>query len=559
MAKKEEGRLTDRNEVPQDALQSAKKPIWRRWWVVLISLLVIAGATTGIAFWAKYQYLRSHADQILRDRVVASLSARFNSPVELDQFHLDIGPTIHVTGGGLRILYLAGPTKPDANPNNPAPMISIDHFEFQTDFKALLEPTTRIVTVNVSGLDLHVPPHGMGHIPRKLDNPKPQKQPKISLVFDKIICENSRLVIETTKPGKLPLVFNLSKITLTDVGASKPLLYDAVLTNARPVGQIHSTGHFGPWQADDPRDTPIDGEYSFTNADLGPFKGIAGILSSTGKFKGKLDHINVEGVTDTPDFRLDISDHPVPLHTDFTAIVNGTTGDTTLTRVDARLQKSVFHCSGSVMRIGVPETGVTGHDVELIVDMTKGRMEDVLTLATKTAPPVLEGYLSLHQKLSIPPGKETVSRRMKLAGTFSVDQASFGNPAMQLKINEMSMRAQGNPKAANAQDATPVASSVSGEFVQANGTMHFSTLDYTIPGAVIRLKGTYTLPGNSFDFQGVVRTDATASHMTTGWKSMLLKAVDPLLRKNGAGLEIPITIKGTKSDPHFGVDMKKMF
>ena len=559
MAEREGARLNDRNGFTDDALQSARKPLWRRWWFVLIAIVVIAGATIPIVFWAKYKYLRAHADEILRDRIVASLSARFNSPVELDSFHLDIGPTIHATGGGLRILYLAGPTKPDANPNNPAPMISVDHFEFQTDFKALLEPTTRIVNVYVNGLDLHVPPHGMGHIPRHLDNPNPKKQPKISVVFDKIICENSRLVIETTKPGKLPLVFQLAKITLTDVGATKPLLYDAVLTNARPVGLIHSTGHFGPWHADDPRDTPIDGDYSFLNADLGPFKGIAGILSSTGNFNGKLDHINVEGVTDVPDFRLDISDHPVPLHTEFTAIVNGTTGDTTLTRVDARLQKSVFHCSGSVMRVGVPATGVTGHDIELDVVMNKGRMEDVLTLATKTAPPVMAGYLSLHHKLSIPPGKETVAKRMKLAGTFNVDQASFGNPAMQLKIDEMSMRAQGNPKAANKTDATPVASSVAGEFVQTGGTMHFSTLDYTIPGAVIRLQGTYTLQGNSFDFQGVVRTDATASQMTTGWKSMLLKAVDPMLRKNGAGLEIPITIKGTKADPHFSIDMKKMF
>ena len=438
-------------------------------------------------------------------------------------------------------------------------MISVDHFEFQTDFKALLEPTTRIVTVYVTGLELHVPPHGMGHIPRQLDNPKPEKQPKISLVVDKIVCVNSRLVIETTKPGKLPLIFNLSNITLTDVGAKKPLLYDAVLTNARPVGQIHSTGHFGPWQADDPRDTPIDGDYSFTNADLGPFKGIAGILSSTGKFQGKLDHINVEGETDTPDFRLDMSDHPVPLHTDFTAIVNGTTGDTTLTRVDAKLQKSVFHCSGSIFRVGVPATGVTGHDVELNVQMDHGRIEDVLTLATKTAPPVMEGYLSLRQKLSIPPGKETVAKRMKLGGTFSVDQASFGNPAMQQKINEMSERASGHPKDANKTDATPVASNVAGEFAQANGQMNFSSLNYTIPGAVIRLKGWYKLQGNSFDFQGVVRTDATASQMTTGWKSMLLKAVDPLLKKNGAGLEVPITISGTKANPKFGVDMKKMF
>jgi hypothetical protein len=47
--------------------------------------------------------------------------------------------------------------------------------------------------------------------------------------------------------------------------------------------------------------------------------------------------------------------------------------------------------------------------------------------------------------------------------------------------------------------------------------------------------------------------------MTTGWKSMLLKAVDPLLKKNGAGLEIPILISGTKSDPKFKIDLKKMF
>lgn len=546
------------NEISETVANQNPTP-GHRWWLWLLGAVAVIGISLVIAFWAKYKYLRAHADTMLRDRLVASLSARFHSPVTLDSLHLDTSNGVHVTGTGLKILYLAGPTKPDANPNLPAPMVSVESFEFQTDFKALFEPTTRIVTVYVKGLDLHIPPHGQGHVPRQLDNPNRKGQPKISLAFDKIICTDSRLVIETTKPGKLPLVFELANITLTDVGTNKPLDYDATLINPRPVGNIHSVGHFGPWQADDPRDTPIDGNYTFTHADLGPFKGIAGILSSTGKFSGKLDHINVEGETDTPDFRLDMSDHPVPLHTDFKAIVNGTTGDTTLTEVVARLQKSVFRCSGSVTRVGVPATGVTGHDVELTVLMDKGRMEDVLTLATKTSPPLLQGVLSLNQRLSIPPGKETVAKRMKLAGTFTVEQATFGNPKMQQKIDEVSMRAQGHPKAANAQDATLVNSAVTGEFVQANGTMNFSTLDYTIPGAVIKLKGWYKLQGNSFDFKGVVRTDATASQMTTGWKSMLLKAVDPLLKKDGAGLEIPITIGGTKADPKFGIDMKKMF
>jgi hypothetical protein len=43
--------------------------------------------------------------------------------------------------------------------------------------------------------------------------------------------------------------------------------------------------------------------------------------------------------------------------------------------------------------------------------------------------------------------------------------------------------------------------------------------------------------------------------MVTGWKSMLLKAVDPFLAKNGAGLELPISISGTKGDMRFGLAM----
>jgi hypothetical protein len=443
-------------------------------------------------------------------------------------------------------------------------MITVDSFEFQTDFKELFRATTRIVQVNVRGLQLDIPPHGMSRVAGggetdSPDNPKRKGQPKISLVVGKIVCTDSRLVIETSKPGKLPLVFNIASLTLTDVGAKRPLAYDAVLTNPKPVGNIHAVGHFGPWQADEPRDTPIDGDYIFTHADLATFKGIAGILSSNGHFAGALGKIAVKGETDTPDFRLDMSDHPVPLHTDFQAVVDGTTGDTTLQQVNAQLQKTMIHCSGSVFRVGVPATGVTGHDIELSVAIDRGRLEDLLTLATKTSPPILQGYLTTRQHLSIPPGAESVAQRMKLGGTFNLTQATFGSPPMQTKVDEISMRAQGKPQAANAQQATLAVSTVDGTFTQANGKMHFSSLNYAVPGAVIRLKGWYKLQGNAFDFSGVVRTEATASQMTTGWKSMLLKAVDPLLKKNGAGLEIPILISGTKSDPKFKIDLKKMF
>ncbi len=514
----------------------------------------------GLVLWAKYKYLRAHADEMIRARVIASLSARFHSPVELDSVHLDTSSGVKVTGNGLRILYLAGPTRPDANPAAP-PMLSIDSFEFQTNFKELFQPTTRIMTVFVRGMQLNIPPHRpRNEGPR--DDPKKKGQPKISIAVDKIVCVDSRIVIETSKPGKLPLVFNIAKVTLTDVGRQKPLLYDATLTNPKPIGLVHATGNFGPWQDDDPRDTPLDGQYSFTNADLSTFKGISGILSSTGKFTGKLGHVSVQGATDIPDFRVDTGDHPVPLHTDFDAEVNGFNGDTTLNRVDIRLLHSTLHATGSVTRIGTTATGVTGHDTELTVTAGAAdhcRIEDLLTVAVKTVPPVMRGSIVMQQRFSLPPGKETVAKKVRLQGNFTISDATFGNPKVQETVDKLSMRAQGRPKDANPEAAQKVDSTLNGEFTQANAVLNFSNITYSMPGATVKLTGDYSLDGQRFEFKGDVRTDATISQMTTGWKSMLLKPFDPLLKRDGAGVELPVTISGTKSAPKFGVDTKRLF
>ena len=44
------------------------------------------------------------------------------------------------------------------------------------------------------------------------------------------------------------------------------------------------------------------------------------------------------------------------------------------------------------------------------------------------------------------------------------------------------------------------------------------------------------------------------SQMMTGWKSILLKPVDPFFSKHGAGTEVPFKVTGTRSEPHFGLD-----
>jgi hypothetical protein len=478
---------------------------------------------------------------MLRRKVVETLSARFHSPVELDRLDVSMRRGVLVTGGGLRILYLAGPTKPDVRPNAP-PMLVVDSFEFGTGWRELLRPTTRVVMVKVRGLQVNIPPkEERGQATP--DNPKRKGQPVLGIAVDRIECTDAKVTIETNNPGKKPLEFAISKLTLTDVGLKKPFNYEATLVNPKPAGDVHSTGHFGPWQDDNPRDTPMDGSYEFTHADLSSIHGIAGILASTGKFAGTLGEIAVEGEADVPEFRLDVSDHALPLHTEFQAVVDGTTGDTRLDAVKARVGRSELTASGSVTR-GV---GAPGHNTDLHVVMEKGRIEDMMALSMKGNPTLMRGALAAKVHFELPPGPVSVSRKMRLAGTFAITGAMLNNPKMQEQIDSMSMRAQGKAKLANAQDAEVVGSSVSGKFSQADAVLDVSELNFQIPGATALMEGQVQLVGSTYEFHGKVRTEATASQMTTGWKSLLLTPFDKLLKKNGAGLELPIKVTGTKS------------
>ena len=75
-----------------------------------------------------------------------------------------------------------------------------------------------------------------------------------------------------------------------------------------------------------------------------------------------------------------------------------------------------------------------------------------------------------------------------------------------------------------------------------------------MPGAQVTMVGQIQLVESTFEFHGKVRTQATASQMTTGWKSVLLSPFDKLLKKNGAGLELPIKVTGTRSTYDLGLD-----
>jgi len=257
----------------------------------------------------------------------------------------------------------------------------------------------------------------------------------------------------------------------------------------------------------------------------------------------------VDGKTETPDFRIAISGHPVPLSTEFHAIVDGTSGDTYLEPVKAKILHSSLVAEGSVLRVKDPH----GHRIALNVIVPHANIEDLLELGVRTDPPVMTGSAKLKTRFDLPPGEADVSDRIRLSGEFEISGAHFTNKKIESKVDALSMRGQGRPKEAK-EDVPDVLSEMAGDFRLANGLLSFSKLHFQVPGTEVNLTGKYTLDGNQFEFHGKARMQAKLSHMVTGWRSALLKPVDPFFSKHGAGTEVPVKVTGTKSEPHFGLD-----
>jgi hypothetical protein len=516
-----------------------------------LAAVAIAFGVFLIASFIAAEYVARHIGPILRSSVVSTLSQRFHSPVELDSLDVSVATGLKVEGRGLRIFYLAGPTQPDLKQKQglaAPPMLSVNHFIFHTSIHSLLHLKADIARVDIDGMDLHIPPHSGPHMPHIT---APDSRIKITVA--KIYCKNVNLVIENANPAKDPLSFQVQDLKLTDVGPGTPMLYDAFLINPKPVGAIHATGHFGPWHSDDPRSTSVDGQYTFTDADLGTIKGIGGTLASTGQFSGRLDHITIDGTTTTPNFSLDISDHPVPLETTFHAYVDATNGDTTLDPVNATLLHSHFTAQGTVANIHGK-----GHDIALTVNLPHGRIEDLLQLAMKSQPPIMRGNVTLNAKLHIPPGDVRVIQKIQLAGTVHIQAVEFTNAQLQDRIDSLSMRAQGHPgdsKSAGSDLKPEVASQMTVDFSLGNALLLIPSLHYEVPGGTAQLHGAYLVNGSAYQFLGHISTDATASQMVTGWKSVLLTPFDPLFKKHGKGLELPISISGKGNDVKFGLAM----
>jgi hypothetical protein len=196
-----------------------------------------------------------------------------------------------------------------------------------------------------------------------------------------------------------------------------------------------------------------------------------------------------------------------------------------------------------------------GRSVLLDVQVQQGRLEDLLRLAVKGSQPALLGELTLRSGFELPPGEADVPDRLRLKGTFNIHGGQFTSDTVQDKIDNLSRRGRGQPTDTSVQN---VLSTFGGAFSLGDGTLRLPRFQFRVRGSTVDLSGTYRLRSETMNFAGTLSLDAPLSKTTTGFKSLLLRAVDPLFRGRGVGTTLPIKIAGSVEKPEFGLDVRRV-
>ncbi|HXE80341.1 MAG TPA: hypothetical protein VNK41_06300 [Vicinamibacterales bacterium] len=485
----------------------------------------------------------------VRSRLVAALSERFDSRVELQDLRVSVLPRLRVEGGGLVLRHKGRTDVP--------PLIAIRSFSAEAGLAGLIGRPLRVRHVRLEGMEISIPPGGMSLDKADAAREKPVPTGTAGeahargtggspLIVDNLTSTDAILRLLRSTPGKAARVFTIHHLSMEDVGAEAPWSFRATLTNPTPPGEIETGGRFGPWNAPQPSQTSLEGTYTFSDADLGVFDGIAGTLTSTGRFTGVLERIEVDGKASVPDFALPDVGQPVALETTFHSIVDGTSGNTWLRPVNASFGRTEIRADGGI----VEREGDRGRTISLDVVIEEGRIEDILRLVSKAKTPPMVGALALKAKFTQPPGRAKVIDRIELDGSFQIARAQFTKRAVQGRVDQFSRMATPGED----QDPERVASNFTGRFTMRDGIIRIPRVTFIIPGARVDVNGAYRTRGQALNFEGTVRTEAKLSQMTTGVKSTLLKIVDPLFRREDRTV-IPVTVEGTVDQPKVRLDV----
>jgi uncharacterized protein involved in outer membrane biogenesis len=422
------------------------------------------------------------------------------------------------------------------------PLIRVQKLTITTSYAALL--AKHISKIVAKGAVVHIPAGGA-----ELKPSDPRK--KNNVTIGELEADNSVLELAPDKKGEQAMIFKVHRARFLNLGSGKTSAYKVALSVPLPKAEVESSGWIGPWRdaGGQVRSTPISGEYTVRELDLGGFKALMGVVASQGRFQGTLAKLSVSGETESRDFGVKQSGHRFPLTTQFRGTVDMASGDVELPRLNAKLGSLELEADAQIK--GKPKT------VELNVKRGRGEVQDMMMLFSDAPKSPITGPITFEMRSSLPPEKRPFKERVKLTGNFDINPARFTSPNTDLDVAKLSAHARGDKKEMEDGDPAPVLSNLRSQVILADGVAHFTGLTFGVPGATANMAGSYSLVNRKVNLHGTMRMDAKLSQATTGVKSVFLKLLNPFYKKKDAGAEVPVAMTGMMGHTHFGVGLTK--
>ena len=390
--------------------------------------------------------------------------------------------------------------------------------------------------VRLEGLEIQIPPDDdhdtVEERPRSTSGTHFFKGPQV--VVDQLVADDAKLVIIPRDRSRLHRTWVMHRLRVRNVSVDTAMPFESTLTNAVPPGEIRHDGHVRPVaprrsrpHADRGRLHVRERRPRRVQRHLGHPRRRQGTYTGHRSRRIRVDrrnrHAGVHGQRQRPRGAADSAS--------IDATVDGTNGNTTLDRIDAHVPEDVARATGGVYDV----EGVKGRDVTLDVESTKGRLEDVMRLAVKTPTAADDRRpAAQHEASRSRPARWTWSTNCGWTGRFTIDGGRFTNADVQQKINELSHRASGKKPRAQAASRSAGGRLRLQRALQARGRRdRCSEADLRRPGRDRRADGQLPPEAETLNFAGNLYMDAKVSQTVSGWKSLLLKMVDPLFRKTG--------------------------
>ncbi len=339
--------------------------------------------------------------------LIRSLSGAFHSEVTIRKVSLSFTPQVRIVAEDIAARYGGRTDVP--------PLAQLRRLTLHAGVFGMFGHSRHFSRVSVEGLVVSIPPdRNKG---RNAQQSESQNETKI----DELIADDSVLRILPKEAGGEPLAFEVHRLMLEPVARDMAMKYQLDLKNPKPPGRVTASGTVGPWHSGDPGSIPLSGAYQLEKADLGIFQALRGTLSSRGKFAGALNHIEVTGNADVPNFTLRIGEHPLPLHADFFATVDGMNGDTMLHPANIHLAHSTIVANGGI----VSKPGEHGKTVTLDAQVRQARIDDFMRLMMKPAEPFMSGPTVMRAHIVVPPEHRPFLEKLHVTGTMSIGSAHY--------------------------------------------------------------------------------------------------------------------------------------